>query len=171
MLFALSVLHVAVLYNINNTSSFRSLSYDQHQFSHCHVGCGINIILLYSYFTILLALRQGLIYTSPFFSILLARRDRIIEQNRIEQNRIEQNRIEQNNLFSSQPRINIITRIFTRLILAATGGILNIAMLFSAQFPESSLQLPDLSNSVGVLDINDTKVVHTRLCFRFDGMS
>jgi hypothetical protein len=41
----------------------------------------------------------------------------------------------------------------------------------AVQFPESSLQLPDLSDSVGVLDINDTKVVHTRLCFRFDRRS
>jgi hypothetical protein len=53
--------------------------------------------------------------------------------------------------------------------LAVAGGILNIAMLFSAQFPEGSVQIMDLRNSVRVHDGNDTKVAHTRLRFRFTG--
>ncbi len=51
-------------------------------------------------------------------------------------------------------------------VLAVAGGILNIAMLFSAQFPKSSVQFLDLRNSVRVHDGNDTKVAHTRLQFR-----
>jgi hypothetical protein len=54
-------------------------------------------------------------------------------------------------------------------VLAVAGGILNIAMLFSAQFPESSVQFTDLRNSVWVHDGHDTKVAHTRLRFRFMG--
>ncbi len=53
--------------------------------------------------------------------------------------------------------------------LAVAGGILNIAMLFSAQFPEVSVQFADLRNSVRVHDGNDTKVAHTRLRLRFTG--
>jgi hypothetical protein len=42
-------------------------------------------------------------------------------------------------------------------------------MLFSAQFPESSVQLLDLGNAVGIQDVNDTKVADTRLRFRCMG--
>jgi hypothetical protein len=42
-------------------------------------------------------------------------------------------------------------------VLAVAGGLLNIAMLFSAQFAESSVQFTDLRNSVRVHDGNDTK--------------
>ncbi len=54
-------------------------------------------------------------------------------------------------------------------VLAIAGGILSIAMLFSAQFPDSSVQFTDLRNSAWVHDGHNTKVAHTRLRFRFMG--
>jgi hypothetical protein len=42
-------------------------------------------------------------------------------------------------------------------------------MLFSAQFPESSVQRPDFSISVRVYDIVNTRVAHTRLWYRLTG--
>jgi hypothetical protein len=54
-------------------------------------------------------------------------------------------------------------------VLAVAGGILNIAMLFSAQFPASSVQFTDLRKFRLGTRRTRHKSSHTRLRFRFMG--
>jgi hypothetical protein len=56
-------------------------------------------------------------------------------------------------------------------VLDAAGGIQNIAMLFSSQFPESSVQYSLRIYSIlsGYMTETTQKVAYTRLWFRFTG--